>query len=364
MSKLKHSLIDIKNYPTTRYQGSKRKILPWIYENIKDLKFESALDVFGGTAVVSYLLKKMGKTVTYNDNLKFNYLIGKAIIENSSTKLSEGDLKILMKKKVIGSYRLIREYFKDIYYYDYENRWIDNTVGSICTMNSYPEEVLQYKQALSYYALFQACLIKRPFNLFHRKNLNLRDNEVERSFGNLSSWNKSFKKHFVNFSNEASDLVFYNGKECRALNQSVFNFNENSYDLVYLDPPYFREHSSNETSDYLRIYHFLEGIAKYSEWEEFIDFNSINNGFKNEIFVNDININNITESLEDILVRFKKSIIVLSYKKGGIPSIETITKIFKKTKKNVYTRSLHYKYALNHQNGDASKNREVLIIGL
>ena len=26
--------------PSTRYQGSKRKILLWLYENLKDLKFE------------------------------------------------------------------------------------------------------------------------------------------------------------------------------------------------------------------------------------------------------------------------------------------------------------------------------------
>ena len=36
------------DFPKTRYQGSKLKILGWIWENIKDLKFNSALDAFGG----------------------------------------------------------------------------------------------------------------------------------------------------------------------------------------------------------------------------------------------------------------------------------------------------------------------------
>ncbi|MDD1443562.1 DNA adenine methylase [Dolichospermum sp. ST_sed3] len=361
---MNNSIIDFKNFPTTRYQGSKRKILPWIYENIKELKFESVLDAFGGTGSVSYLLKKMGKTVTYNDNLKFNHLIGKAIIENSSVKLSESDIKQLLEKKSDSAYTLVQDNFKDIYYYNYENHWIDNLIASISSMNSYSEEMLQYKRSIAYYALFQSCLIKRPFNLFHRKNLNLRDKEVERSFGNLSSWNKSFKEHFLNFSNEVNNLVFNNGKECRALNQSVFNFAENSFDLIYLDPPYFRKNSSNETSNYLRSYHFLEGIAKYSEWAGLIDSESINNRFKAELSANEINVENITESLENIFDRFKKSIIILSYKKNGIPSIDTLTRTLKKIKRNVYTKSMHYKYALNHQNGDASKNREILIIGL
>ncbi len=74
MSKLE---IDFKRFPTTRYQGSKRKILPWIYGHLKPLRFHTAIDVFGGTASVSYLLKKMGKQVTFNDSLRCNYLMGK-----------------------------------------------------------------------------------------------------------------------------------------------------------------------------------------------------------------------------------------------------------------------------------------------
>ncbi len=44
---------ELKNFPTTRYQGSKRKILPWIYDCIKDLEFDTVLDAFGGSGMVS-----------------------------------------------------------------------------------------------------------------------------------------------------------------------------------------------------------------------------------------------------------------------------------------------------------------------
>ena len=37
------------------------------------------------------------------------------------------------------------------------------------------------KQALAYFALFQSCIIKRPYNLFHRKNLYVRTKEMKRS---------------------------------------------------------------------------------------------------------------------------------------------------------------------------------------
>jgi len=62
--------VELREFPSTRYQGSKRKILPWLWSCLRELDFSSALDVFGGTGSVSFLFKKMGKEVTYNDRLQ------------------------------------------------------------------------------------------------------------------------------------------------------------------------------------------------------------------------------------------------------------------------------------------------------
>lgn len=45
--------------PSTRYQGSKYKIIDWIDYYTKDLQFDSVLDAFGGTGCVGYMFKKM-----------------------------------------------------------------------------------------------------------------------------------------------------------------------------------------------------------------------------------------------------------------------------------------------------------------
>src|SRR6478752_747861 len=82
----------VRRPPSTRYQGSKFKLLDWIWQNIREIPFRSALDAFGGTGVVSYLLKDRQKQVTYNDNLKFNHLIGTALVENCAVTLSPDDL--------------------------------------------------------------------------------------------------------------------------------------------------------------------------------------------------------------------------------------------------------------------------------
>lgn len=355
--------IDFGSFPTTRYQGSKRKILSFIYDIANELVFETVLDAFGGTAVVSYLFKKMNKSVTYNDNLKFNSIIGKVLIENKQVTLSTDDVaKLLEKNRQFDYYSFVSNHFKDIYYLDDENEWIDLVVSNIIQTNHYVEPILEFKKALAYYALFQACLVKRPFNLFHRRNLYLRTNDVKRSFGNKTTWDRPFKEHFHKFIMEANQLVFDNGKICKSLNSSVFDIEENEFDLVYFDPPYYRKSGYNETADYLACYHFLEGLSDYQRWHEFLYYDSVNLRFKSTTAVQSKQ-KNTKEYFEELIYKFRKSKIILSYKYGGNPSISYLVKLIKKVKGNVYTKSKHYKYALNKKNTQTQKNKEVLIIG-
>src|SRR4030042_6435367 len=85
-------------FPSTRFQGSKLKIVDWIWEAIKNLEFESALDAFGGTGSVGYMLKTKGKQVTYNDIMKFNWYIGTALIQNDDVTLLEEDVEFVLQK--------------------------------------------------------------------------------------------------------------------------------------------------------------------------------------------------------------------------------------------------------------------------
>jgi adenine-specific DNA-methyltransferase len=360
---MKDLKIDLSDFPTTRYQGSKRKILPWIYNNVKELKFNTVLDGCGGSASVSYLFKKMNKAVTFNDNLKFNHIIGKALIENDKVEFNDQDIRDLIHSN-IKSPGIIYKLFKDIYYLDNENRWLDKMGFGILNMNHYTGRVLEYKKSIAYYALFQACLIKRPFNLFHRNNLHIRTKDVTRNFGNKVTWEKDFSETFKSFVHEANKVIFNSGQVCNSINESVFDIENTDYDLVYLDPPYINKEGRNETSNYLRCYHFLEGIVNYDQWGHLIDYNTNNlrllDSDKNDQF----NKHNIYESFDILIDKYKKSKIVISYKNGGIPSINYIVKVLKKHKRYVYTRSQHYIYALNRQNGNAQKNREVLIIGI
>ncbi len=322
------------------------------------------LDACGGSASVSYLLKKMNKQVTFNDKLHFNYLIGKALIENNRYKLTEEDITNLFNNNPQLNYRsIISEMFQGIYYLDEENQWLDTVCNNIVNMNHYRNNVLQYKRSLSFYALFQASLVKRPFNLFHRANLDIRTNDVDRNFGNKTTWETPFPDHFMKFAHEANSLIFKSRHNCISTNLSVFDVDPYGLDLVYFDLPYIRKDGNNESSNYLKCYHFLEGLSKYNQWPDLIDFNTANLRLQAVREQNDFTKQNMLQQVEGLFYKFRHSKIVFSYKVGGIPSIPFIVKTMKKFKKHVYTKSLHYTYALNHQNGDAKKNREVIIIG-
>jgi len=336
--------------PTTRYQGSKAKLVDWIWENIKDLDFSSALDAFGGTGVVGYYLKQKGKQVFYNDYLKSNYYIGVALIENNTVRLSEDEIEKLLTKHSKYDYRsFIAKTFKDIYYTDEENQWLDMVVRNIETMGNI------YKKALAYYALFQACLVKRPFNLFHRKNLYLRFAEVKRTFGNKATWDRPFEEHFMDFIREVNYLVYDNGKENKAYNLDVFEI-KGDFDLVYIDPPYTS--SKGISVDYKNFYHFLEGLVNYDEWGSMIDHRTINKRFhrENNLWNNRLKIRG---KFRELFEKFRNSILVVSYRSDGIPAIQQIESDLKLFKRDVHVHTFdNYKYVLSN-----SITSEVLIIG-
>ena len=175
----------IDDFPMTRYYGSKKRLLHWIYDCIKELQFKTVLDGFGGTASVSLLMKSMGKSVTFNDALLSNVVSARALTANKVPFKRDQDVDDFYDS-IVPVKGFIYEQFKGKFYLDEENAWLDGAVQAI------NKEHVSRRDAL-FYCLFQACLQKRPFNLFHRANLSIRVNrEVERSFGNQTTWDTPF----------------------------------------------------------------------------------------------------------------------------------------------------------------------------
>lgn len=338
------------HFPTTRYQGSKRRLLGWLWDSLRELPFESALDAFGGTGAVSYLLKAKGKAVTYNDVLRFNADIGRALIENDSVTLSEDDVQRVVAADRTADYPdFIRRAFTGIYYTDAENAWLDQVIWNIDHRLDHP-----YKVALARYALYQACLAKRPYNLFHRANLNLRQADVPRSFGNKALWDRPFEALFRRYAEEGNRAVFGNGRAHQVLCGDVLAAPIGA-DLVYIDPPYVG--ANGAAIDYHAFYHFLEGMADYTHWPDRVDY-----GYKHRPLRRAPSDwgkpDQVLAAFERVFARFRASILVVSYRADGLPTPEALIGLLGRVKGRVRMVEKPQQYALS-----ARPTREILVIG-
>jgi len=342
--------------PVTRYYGSKRKLVKKIWEALTEqgLEFDSVLDIFGGTGSFSYFAKKNNKEVIYNDIFTFNQHIGQKLIEQSSNELGLDEaVGLLFPQKGISYRNSITKNFNGIFFTNEENQQIDVFVQNADRLES------NNKKLSAYYILYQSCIIKRPYNLFHRNNLSMRTNYSGGGFGNKVTWERSFEELFKRFIDELNEVTFDNGRNNIAVNFSALNCPMRA-DLVYIDPPYFSKTRNHTT--YHSKYHFLEGLAHYNEIEQNIDFGKTNN---------EIQINKTTEfekpqlfcnQLGQLLRQHNDASVAISYRNNGIPSIEEIAETVQISRPNSRVEIIDlglYGYALNKSN---SSNNEFLII--
>ena len=342
----------INSFPTTRYYGSKRRLITWIYNNLKDLSFSKVLDGFGGTASVSLLFKAMGKKVTFHDALFFNTVIGKALLSNYDpiNNLYKVDKFF---ESVQPRYGFIAKTFKGIYYTDEENAWLDGIMAAIEAVKFVEE------RSVYLYCLFQACMKKRPFNLFHRANLYLRLNRSrKRSFGNQTTWDTPFHVFAKQAYRELRDAIWNSGKNHRVLSPADVSELKAEYDLVYFDPPYVS--LDDRSDDYLRKYHFLEGLVNYKTWPSLINRNYKTFSFYPKPHIREWqNKSKFKERLFDLIASHKNSIVVLSYIMDAYPSKRDLLRYFKQTFNQIRVTDHDLSHALIK-----GKRKELLIIGL
>ena len=179
--------------------------------------------------------------------------------------------------------------------------------------------------------MFQACITKRPYNLFHRKNLYVRFQDVKRSFGNKKTWDTPFETHFRKFVGEVNRSAFDNNKPCVSSCTDAISLT-GSYDLVYIDTPYISDEGKG--TDYAEFYHFLDGMVEYDKWKDEIDYSSPHRRLitRRSPWTSPTEISNAFATL---LRHFSDSTLVISYRNDGIPSIAWLVDALKSCGKDV-----------------------------
>lgn len=220
-----------------------------------------------------------------------------------------------------------------MYFEDQDNRFLDKVRYNISLLDN------EYEQAIALSALIRSCMKKRPRGIFTFVGHRYDDGRVD--------IRKSLQDHFIDNVSIFNKAVFNNGDACKAYNSLTQNMNIEA-DLVYFDPPYFTPNSDN---DYVRRYHFVEGLAKQWEGLEIQEhtktkkFRSYKSPFsrKEEAY----------SAFENLIKQYSNSIIAISYSSNSLPTKMEMIEILKKYKDNVVAHEIDHLYSFGNQNHKA-----------
>ena len=336
----------VSAYPPTRFMGSKSKLLPEIWSVASQFQAETVIDLFSGSDIVGYMFKAQGKTVISNDYMFMSSTFTKAMVENNNVVLplvEAKDLLITHKE----SDHFVANTFKDLYYTDDENDLIDTLRTNIAQIHD------QYKHAIAMTALIRACTKKRPRGIFTYTGSRYNDGRKDLQ--------KTLAQQFLEAVEAINKAVFDNGKFNKSRNGDAMELRIDHADLVYIDPPYYSPLSDNE---YVRRYHFVEGLARnwkgveIQEHTQTKKFKSYPTPFSTR--------KGAADAFDRLFRKFAGSILIVSYSSNSLPTQDEMVAIMAKYKKHVEVVPVDYKYSFGNQN-EAKTHRnsvqEYLFVG-
>jgi len=325
----------LENFPGTRYMGSKFRILPFIWQYVEDLPFNTVLDAFSGSSCVSYLFKQHGIRVISNDFMHFTYHFAKALIENSKIRLDDVDVGMLMTPNSKAS-TFITDTFKGLYFSDDENLFLDSFRANIEQLHD------PYKKSLALAAISRACMKRRARGIFtfvgSRYDDGRRDLQI------------NLQQHFLENVAAFNAAVFDNGQKNVALNCDIFELDVDA-DLIYLDPPYYPPNSDN---DYTRRYHFVEGLVRNWEGLE-IQYQTKTKKFK-RYETPFISKDTIHDAFDRLIEKFQDKILMISYSSNSIPEKNYLVSLLKKYKSEVRVHQVEHSYSFGNQGHKVGNN--------
>ncbi len=333
-------------YPTTRFMGSKQSLLGQIWNAASQFEFETVLDIFSGSGVVGYMFKACGKEVVGNDYMAMCATFAAAMIANNSETIDEEDVSVLLSKPVqIDDF--VGRTFRGLYFSDEENAFIDRIRTNVKKLKT------KAKKSIAVSALIRACLKKRPRGIFTYTGFRYDDGRKDLRL--------SLKEQFLKAVKSINAAVFDNKKQNRARWGDAMTIRLKP-DLVYIDPPYYSPYSDNE---YVRRYHFVEGIARgwknvEIQWHtKTRKFKSYPTPFNSRLGAND--------AFDRLFRKFKDSILIVSYSSNSMPNQDELTKLMARYKRHVEVVSTDYRYCAGNQGRKVKDNnnkvQEYLFVG-
>ena len=329
----------VSAYPPTRFMGSKSKLLSEIWSVASQFKVNNVVDLFSGSGIVGYMFKAQGKAVVSNDYMAMSATFTKAMIENNSVTLPLEEAKELLIAHGESDHFVVLT-FKDLYYTDEENDLIDTLRTNIAAIKD------QYKQAIAMTALIRACIKKRPRGIFTYTGQRYNDGRKDLQ--------KTLAQQFLEAVEAVNKAVFDNGQINCSKQGDAMDLKEEQVDLVYIDPPYYSPLSDNE---YVRRYHFVEGLARdwkgveIQQYTQTKKFKSYPTPFATR--------KGAADAFDHLFRKFADSILIVSYSSNSLPTQDEMVAIMAKYKRHVEVIPVDYKYSFGNQSGAKTHRNSV-----
>lgn len=325
-------------YPKVNYIGNKEKLVKWIIEEMP-VKSGTVLDIFAGGCSVSYALKAAGYTVISNDILYADYVIAKALVENS-----DRTLPITVFDKKVDEKRV--EELIDKFSFLASCLYYPEEVEELSKLVAIAEKLKGAEKYMMLALVRRAMIRKLPYsrmNVPWEQIQKLRDEEYSymKYKRKRAYHNQSFESHMRENIEEYNNAIFAR-KECKAYNCDAFDVVKRieKVDVVYMDPPY-----PSTMNNYDAFYGLFDKM--FDKNQEHVDYT------QKTIFLE-----NVEKLIEKLVAKTKY--IVLSQNTKVKPEPEEIEKMLTKFGKVTVKEKAH-----NYQvtgKGNKAVSKELLFI--
>lgn len=239
-------MVNINTYGIP-YMGSKKKIIPSIHNALKDIEFDSILDMFTGTTRVAQSFRSSGKVVIANDLSDASQCYGSLFLEHPDPNLLQPYLDQMNNLK------------------GYEGWFTENYHGDTSSDERGDGRFMQYKNTIKVDAARDFIdslniddISKRALIACILFSFSKVDNTTGQQQAYLKEWcDRSYR-----------DILFQipgviEGPIGRVYNKDCFDdkWKKADIDVVYLDPPY------SKNVWYPSYYHIYDSVAKWDKPE-------------------------------------------------------------------------------------------------
>lgn len=317
-----------------KYLGNKSRLYDFLSDAmcLKDRKGQKALDLFSGTGAVSTLFKKSELNTVSNDFLSFSYHRTKSILLDEAPPVN--DFLTIQKKDGF----ITKNYSESSGVNIFKTHIASHIDGARTYLRDNrheftPDEFSYYLAQVIEAADFRSNIMG-SYESYYKAGWR---NQCERE------WQlKEFE--LQNNDNQTSHNV-YNEDACQFLRD-----NDESYDFIYLDPPY-------NARQYSSVFHVLETISKYNNPE-------VSGVIRKSVDVKDKKSNfsskrKCRHEMEDVigLSGLRADEIFISYSNEGILSLSDIESLLKQTYSKVIVHKLDYRRFKTNSRKQNSNNK-------